>query len=96
MHYDREWSDAEGLPSLRRGEWIETRLRTTWRSVTPAVSPRFGGGSGLKLLALALSRFWFCRLPSLRRGEWIETDGMAGAIADLAKKSPLASAGGVD
>ena len=36
------------------------------------VSPRFGGGSGLKLDPEVLLRDEV-RLPSLRRGEWIET-----------------------
>ncbi len=39
---------AQGLPSFRRGERIETW--TSWtRSTSRLVSPRFGGGSGLKL-----------------------------------------------
>ena len=35
------------LPSLRRGEWIETEIARNQRYAN-GVSPRFGGGSGLK------------------------------------------------
>ena len=40
---------------------------------TDKVSPRFGGGSGLKLLPCTISCFFSLRLPSFRRGERIET-----------------------
>ena len=63
------------------------------------VSPRFGGGSGLKLREqkdALLAQVG--RLPSLRRGEWIETERAEGLAlgAGPHRTSPLASAGGVD
>ena len=81
------------LPSLRRGEWIETP--DTHAVVgESAVSPRFGGGSGLKHGALVVQKFGL-GLPSLRRGEWIETTYDISPSV-LSRMSPLASAGGVD
>ena len=38
---------AEVSPSLRRGEWIETMVQRH-AARGQGVSPRFGGGSGLK------------------------------------------------
>ena len=65
---------ARRLPSLRRGEWIETAYQRPQISPTLQVSPRFGGGSGLKLLGRArCDGHRRSGLPSLRRGEWIET-----------------------
>ena len=68
---------AVDLPSLRRGERIETWGRMdTGPSDKPiqGISPRFGGGSGLKLQFISIIPYHSPHLPSLRRGERIETD----------------------
>ena len=60
------------------------------------ISPRFGGGSGLKLGKAGAVRYGrTVYLPSLRRGERIETSISAKAL-NSAALSPLASAGGAD
>ena len=60
------------------------------------VSPRFGGGSGLKRFDRGCETGQVIGLPSLRRGEWIET--LEGLEVEWCSSwgSPLASAGGVD
>ena len=68
----------DNLPSLRRGERIETRCPDDLPSqrLQQPISPRFGGGSGLKRrMRMRDPVQWFkcADLPSLRRGERIET-----------------------
>ena len=75
------------LPSLRRGSGLKRRNLSAERD-PDLVSPRFGGGSGLKLFVFWCLGVGGTGLPSLRRGEWIETVQRI-AIASCAKTRPF-------